>query len=62
MFNDIITGTDKADKISTGAGDDVITAGKGNDTINITGYGDKTITINKGDGNPSNPYIISEGK
>ena len=51
MFNDIITGTDKADKISTGAGDDVITAGKGNDTINITGAGEKTINIKDFDGN-----------
>ena len=51
MFNDIITGTDKADKISTGAGDDVITAGKGNDTINITGAGEKTIKISDFDGN-----------
>lgn len=51
MFNDIITGTEKADKISTGAGDDVITAGKGNDTINITGVGTKTIKINDFDGN-----------
>lgn len=50
MFNDIITGTDKADKISTGAGDDVITAGKGNDTINITGAGEKTIKIKDFDG------------
>ena len=51
MFNDIITGTDKANKISTGAGDDVITAGKGNDTINITGAGEKTINIKDFDGN-----------
>ena len=51
MFNDIITGTDKADKISTGAGADKITAGKGNDTINITGAGEKTINIKDFDGN-----------
>ena len=51
MFNDIITGTDKADKISTGAGNDVITAGKGNDSINITGAGEKTINIKDFDGN-----------
>ena len=51
MFNDIITGTDKADKISTGAGNDVITSGKGNDTINITGAGEKTINIKDFDGN-----------
>ena len=51
MFNDVITGSDKADKIYTGAGNDTITANKGNDTINITGAGNKTINIANGDGN-----------
>lgn len=51
MFNDLIIGTDNSDKIYTGKGDDIITAGKGNDTINITGSGKKTINIANGDGN-----------
>ncbi len=51
VFNDSITGGNKADKISTGSGEDEITAGKGNDKITINGSGDKTIYIDRNDGN-----------
>ncbi len=50
MFNDVITGSDKADKIYTGAGADTITAGEGNDTIYINGGGKKTFEFDKGQG------------
>lgn len=49
-FDDIITGSKKADKITTGVGKDVITAGKGNDTITL-GAGNKSLYFNNGDGN-----------
>lgn len=45
MFNDLIIGTDNSDKIYTGAGDDVIIASKGNDTIymNCSDWSTKTL-------------------
>lgn len=49
-LNDIITGTQKADKITTGGGKDIVTGGKGNDQITIDGYGNKYIVMNPGDG------------
>lgn len=50
MFNDVITGSDKADKIYTGVGNDTIKSGKGNDTIYINGGGEKTFEFDKGQG------------
>ncbi|MCR5265418.1 MAG: hypothetical protein K6E29_02355 [Cyanobacteria bacterium RUI128] len=50
-FSENFHGTTASDKIYTGGGTDSVDAGKGNDKIYITGKGDKTITINKGDGN-----------
>ena len=49
-FNETFIGSDKADKIYTGAGDDTITAGKGNDAIYINGAGKKTFAFSEGDG------------
>ena len=54
-LNDNIFGGSGNDKITTGASDysrgDVITPGKGNDTITIDGNGKKTINIANADGN-----------
>ena len=49
-FNETFTGSNKADKIYTGAGNDTIKSGKGNDTIYINGDGKKTFEFNEGDG------------
>ena len=48
-FNEVITGSKKADKITTGIGTDVVYAGKGNDTITL-GAGDKTLNFSNSDG------------
>lgn len=55
-FNDNIYGGSGKDKITTGASNswnrgDIITPGKGNDTITINGNGNKTINIANADGN-----------
>ena len=57
--NQELQGTAKADNIFTKSGDDTITGGKGNDIIYIDGEGDKTIIIDKGDGNDT---IFTTGK
>ena len=49
-FGDTFIGSNKADKIYTGAGDDTIKSGKGNDTIYINGGGEKTFEFDKGQG------------
>ena len=49
VLSDIVTGSDNADNISTGLGDDVITAKKGNDTI-IGGAGANKYNFTIGDG------------
>ena len=49
-FGDTFIGSDKADKIYTGAGNDTIKSGKGNDTIYINGSGEKTFEFDKGQG------------
>ena len=48
---DIINGTDYADTIITGINHDEITPGKGDDMITITGDGQKSFILSKGDGN-----------
>ncbi len=42
-FSETFIGSDKADKIYTGAGDDTIIASKGNDVIYFDGWGEKTL-------------------
>ena len=49
-FFDKIIGSDNADTITTGAGNDSITVKKGVDTININGTGRKDIYFNTDDG------------
>ena len=49
-FFDKIIGSDNADIITTGAGNDSITVNKGVDTININGTGRKDIYFNTDDG------------
>ncbi|MBQ9246367.1 hypothetical protein IJ182_08890 [bacterium] len=66
-LNDILTGTKKADKITTGIGTDTITGGKGNDKITIDGNGSKYIVMNTGDGvdtvsTKANDYIYLQFK
>lgn len=51
FLNETFTGSDKADKIYTGAGNDTINLGKGNDTIYLNGEGEKTLYFTKGEGN-----------
>lgn len=50
-YSDVIIGSKKADKITTGAGNDEIDAGKGKDTITIDGSGKKDLIFVDGDGN-----------
>lgn len=70
FLNDILTGSNKNDKIYTNGGNDQINAGKGNDTIYIDGGKDSKsyfdINLKKGDGvdtiyvkNPENIRWIS---
>lgn len=50
-YNDNIIGSNKADKIYTGVGEDIISAGKGKDTIYVNGSGTKQMTIHYNEGN-----------
>ena len=51
FLNEYIYGGNKADKITTGAGNDVVVAGKGKDTITVDGSGEKELVFIDGDGN-----------
>lgn len=50
-YSDVIIGSKKADNITTGAGNDVVVAGKGKDTITVDGGGEKELVFVDGDGN-----------
>ena len=58
-YSDVIMGSNKADKITTGAGNDVVVAGKGKDTITIDGSGKKDLIFVDGDGNDT---VIMDNK
>lgn len=51
LLNETFTGSNQADKIYTGAGDDTINPNGGNDKIYINGNGTKTINLSNTDGN-----------
>ena len=50
-YDEMFKGGKKADKITTGSGDDKIYGNKGNDVITINGEGKKDIHISRDDGN-----------
>lgn len=51
LLNETFTGSNKADKIYTGAGNDTINPNGGNDKIYINGSGNKSINLSNTDGN-----------